>query len=1190
MFSPLSVISIFCLYIALLFLIALWVERRAAAGSNIGDNPIIYSLSLAVYCTTWTYYGSVGLTVISGMLFITTYLGPTIMIAVWWTVLRKMVRIKNSYRITSIADFISARYDKSRTLAAIATGIAIVGIIPYVALQFKAALSTFELLTNAAATPFANLDGVIFIALMVIFTIIFGVRRLNITERHQGMIVALAVECVVKLAAFLAAGIFVTYFLFDGFGDILNRAAELPQPVFQTAGSTGNPYFTWTAYMLLSMSAILFLPRQFHVAVVENFDENHIRTAMWLFPLYMFLINIFVVPIAMGGLLLGHPVREADAFVLSLPFQHGQKWLSLFVFIGGLSAATGMIMISSMTMSTMATNHLLLPVFDWIKGLRFLKRYLLQCRWLCVAAYILTGYWFARHIGESYILVNIGMISFAAVLQFAPAIIGGLFWRKGSKGGAILGLCAGFLVWIYTLLIPAFEKSGIIGSRLLVEGPFGISALNPEHLFGISGLDPFSHAVFWTVFFNIGFYAMGSLYFKQSEDERSISEGFIGILGAGVIAPAISGKAFVVSADKQREIERVLSQYFPEEKAQSILRECMYEAGIIDKDRISIVELIELLREIEKVLAGSIGAAAAHHALSSYLIFTPEEEKELSRTYADIIANLKLTPADLKSKIDYYQERQDLMTRQAIELEDKVSDLNWEIGERKKAEEALKESEEKYRTLIDNLNVGIYRNTPGPQGRFIHANSAMAKIFGYDSVEDFLNIPVPDLYQNPEDRMLFVGEMYRKSAVRDRELAMKKRDGTLIWVSVNANVQYDENGEIEWMDGVVEDITERKKLGEQLRQSQKMEAIGTLAGGVAHDFNNILTAIIGYANLLAMKMGKDNPLKSFIDDILATSERAAHLTQSLLAFSRKQVMRPKPENLNEIVKRIERLLKRVIGEDIEFRTMLADEELIIMADSGQIEQVLMNLATNSRDAMPDGGILTIKTERMEIRGETTGSYIKPGAYAVISVSDTGTGMDEVTKQKIFDPFFTTKEVGKGTGLGLSIVYGIIKQHNGEINVYSESGKGTTFKIYLNLIEAKEAMPVTAPYGLPERGTETILIAEDDPQVRRLTKAILEEFGYTIIEAADGQEAVDKFIENKDRIQLLILDVVMPRKTGKEAYDEIKQVKAEVRCLFTSGYTSDIIHKKGILEEGLNFISKPISPNQLLLKVREIISQ
>jgi polar amino acid transport system substrate-binding protein len=321
-----------------------------------------------------------------------------------------------------------------------------------------------------------------------------------------------------------------------------------------------------------------------------------------------------------------------------------------------------------------------------------------------------------------------------------------------------------------------------------------------------------------------------------------------------------------------------------------------------------------------------------------------------------------------------------------------------------------------------------------------------------------------------------------------------------------------------------------------------------------------------------------------------TSEKAANLTHSLLAFSRKQIITFRPLDLNEIVKRFEKFIIRIIGEDIELRVILTVECLTVMVDSGQIEQVLMNLATNARDAMPGGGILTVKTERVHVSEGLAGLTITPGDYAVISVSDTGAGMDEATKQRIFEPFFTTKGTGKGTGLGLSIVYGIIKQHNGEVTVYGEPGTGTTFKINLRLVDASAERVSAAQSSAPKRGSETILVAEDDDQVRRLSRTILEEYGYTVIEAVDGEDAVAKFIENKDKIQLLLLDVIMPKMNGKETYEEIKKMAQGIRVIFSSGYTADIIHKKGLLEEGITLILKPVNPNMLLSKVREVLDK
>ena len=385
---------------------------------------------------------------------------------------------------------------------------------------------------------------------------------------------------------------------------------------------------------------------------------------------------------------------------------------------------------------------------------------------------------------------------------------------------------------------------------------------------------------------------------------------------------------------------------------------------------------------------------------------------------------------------------------------------------------------------------------------------------------------------------------------------------------------------------------EKEKLHAQLLQAQKMEAVGQLAGGIAHDFNNILTAMIGYGHLLKMKLKEEDPLRSYADHILSLSDRAANLTQSLLAFSRKQIINPRPVDLNEIIKRIDYLLSRIIGEDIKLQTMLSEKDLIVMADPGQIEQVLMNLATNARDAMPEGGLLTIGTETVDIDHEfiREHGFGKEGKYALISLTDTGAGMDRETREKIFEPFFTTKEVGKGTGLGLSMVYGIIKQHEGYINVYSEPGRGTTFRIYLPLIEAKveEIKPeVIQPI---ETGTETVLLAEDETAVREFTKKLLEEYGYKVITAANGQDAIDEFKAHKDEIQLVLLDVIMPNRNGKEAYDEIKKIRPDIKVLFMSGYPADIIHKHEIIEKGFAYIEKPASPTKLLRKIREVLGK
>ncbi len=418
------------------------------------------------------------------------------------------------------------------------------------------------------------------------------------------------------------------------------------------------------------------------------------------------------------------------------------------------------------------------------------------------------------------------------------------------------------------------------------------------------------------------------------------------------------------------------------------------------------------------------------------------------------------------------------------------------------------------------------------------------------------------------------------------------REGYPVYTETKSFPVKDASGKITAVIETLNNITEKRRLEEQLRHAQKMEAIGALAGGIAHDFNNMLNVILGYGGLMQMRMKEDDPYLPQLREILEAGEKAAQLTRGLLIFSRKQELELRPVNIRELIDGFNRMLGRIIGEDIEFRIRISAEDLTVMADSGHLEQVLMNLAANARDARYKGGILSIEINAVRIDNKfiATHGYGEPGEYALISVSDTGTGMDERTRERIFEPYFTTKEIGKGTGLGLSIVYGIVKQHNGYIHCYSESGKGTTFKIYLPLARLEGIETEEAEVAVPKGGTETVLVAEDDPAVRNLTKTTLESFGYTVIEAVDGEDAVNKYKENKANIRILLFDVIMPRKNGGEAYEDIKGMKQDIKVIFMSGYTADIVQSRGILENGMEFISKPILPNELLRKVRDVLDK
>ncbi|HVN97094.1 MAG TPA: PAS domain S-box protein [Syntrophorhabdaceae bacterium] len=519
---------------------------------------------------------------------------------------------------------------------------------------------------------------------------------------------------------------------------------------------------------------------------------------------------------------------------------------------------------------------------------------------------------------------------------------------------------------------------------------------------------------------------------------------------------------------------------------------------------------------------------------------------------------------------------------------------NQDITERKKMENTLQQSEEQFRKMFEGNPIGMVM--VDSDFRFIRANAAFCRMLGFTEKElsslTFKDITHPDYI---EEDVLRVNDLKNgKIPFYQTEKRYVRKDDAVVWGSARVNVMRDKDDRLLYFLTTVEDITEQKRSEEertrleaQLFQSQKMEAIGTLAGGIAHDFNNILTALVGYAALLKMKLSK-GILSTYVDQILSASQKAADLIRELLTFSRQEAVSLKPISLHSVIKGTEKLLQRLVTEDIELRIKPSKEKIVIMADLTQIDQILMNLVTNARDAMPKGGSLTIETKMVELDDEfrRIHGYGKPGVYVLLSVSDTGSGMDEKTREKIFDPFFTTKEVGKGTGLGLSTVYGIVKQHDGYITVHSEPGIGTTFHIYLPVANeaGKEESPSPAP---AKEGNETILIAEDDETLRGLLSQILIAYGYTTIQAIDGVDAIEQF-KKADKIDLLILDSVMPKRNGREAYEEIRKIRPDVKVLFTSGYTKDVILDKGIREEGLNFLGKPISPDTLLEKVRDVL--
>ncbi len=693
MFGYVELIAIILAYVGFLFGIAQLGERSARRGRSWANNPIVYSLGLAVYCTTWTFYGSVGKAAKDGMLWLTIYLGPTLAMALSPWFLQRFVRVKANLRLTSIADFISARYGKSQAVAAVVTLMLVVGIVPYIALQLRAVTGTFALLVHSDQSEAARFISPIVIALMFAFTVMFGIRRLDPTERHPGMMVSISVESVVKLLAFLASGVFVMYTVFGGFGTFLEKLDErMPHPAKFVGVESTTDVITFLTYLLLATAAFMFLPRQFHVSVVENSNPKHVRTASWLVPVYLIAINLFVLPIAVGGLIQS-PGGAPDQFVLALPLHGDVHWLTAFVFLGGFSAAVGMLMVETMAMATMVSNHWVLPLIESQPVLWRFRRHLLGARWAAAALMILASYGFEIGIGQSVMLVSMGILSFAAVTQFLPAVLGAFYWRKASRGGALCGLAAGFGVWAYTLFLPTLVRSKWLPETILTEGPAAIAWLKPEALFGLSGLSGLAHGTLWSLAANAVAFVLGTALFPAGAEELRAADEFAG--HRATVRADESDIAEVPIAERLPALEKLVGRYHTAADASELVKNAVLDARLDGKELITIAELAELHQAVERSLAGAIGTAAAHTAMDEVRTVSNGKESEaLAKAYAKILAALNMAPSELRRRIDYHEEKEALLRGQAAELQAKMDLLDREVEERRRAEQALQELNE----------------------------------------------------------------------------------------------------------------------------------------------------------------------------------------------------------------------------------------------------------------------------------------------------------------------------------------------------------------------------------------------------------------------------------------------------------------------------------------------------------------
>jgi len=607
-------------YLLLLFGIASWVEKSTSRGLRLINNPYVYALSMAVYCTAWTFYGSVGRASVSGIEFLYIYLGPSLGAPLVFLMLRKIIRISKTHSITSIADFISTRYGKNISLGAIVTVLCITGIIPYIAIQLKAISESIKTIaivaTNNSANTAMNLNNTVIFLLVIgitLFIILFGTRKVDATEKHEGMMVAIAFESIIKLFAFLIAGVAIVYVLFNGWEDLFVKAQAMPTHDLVTSLTGEHIYFHLFLLMTLSMFAVLFLPRQFQVAVVENVNEDHLKKAVWLFPLYLLLINIFVLPIAIaGGIHFGPKAVNADTYILALPMLMKSNWLTLLVYIGGFSAASSMIIIETIALTTMVSNNIVAPVFFSLINIqdnidKGIRNWLKTTRRIGIIVIMILAYLFERYVAEKFSLVSIGLVSFVAVAQFAPSIIGGVYWKRATKQGALASIIIGFAIWFYTLVIPSIVEAGYLPYSIIQNGPLNISILNPTALFGLSGFDLITHGFMWSIFINaISFFGI-SLATERTPQEIYQAELFVGIYKQSINTE--NDRWVLNRTASMLDLKTLMLNLLGKEKTAQLI------ASYEKRHKLELSRFDQapphLISVIEKVLSGNIGSATA---------------------------------------------------------------------------------------------------------------------------------------------------------------------------------------------------------------------------------------------------------------------------------------------------------------------------------------------------------------------------------------------------------------------------------------------------------------------------------------------------------------------------------------------------------------------------------------------------